>query len=271
MAGQFTDAVGRGARHRDPRTLRQPADGRGPGGCCPDPVVQRVLDEGVGEAVVPRRACEFPHKGRRGRGVEDVEQLVFRCLRGPGQHVEVEVPADHRGQRQHPFGVGSQAADSCADHHTDAVGQGHLFEGVACDPSAASVLVDGSRLGEVTEHLGHEERVAVGLAVHGMGETYGRVLEGVAGGGFHERPDAGVVEPGQLDAGHAVVSMQRRQCLDERMRMGQFAVSIRAEHQQPHRLVGVEHVAKQLQARLVGPLQILEHDHDRLLLRRQDQ
>ena len=70
---------------------------------------------------------------------------------------------------------------------------------------------------EVTEHLGHEERVAVGLAVHRMGKTYGGVVEGVPGGGFHERPDAGVVESGQLDAGHAVLSVQRRQRLDQRM------------------------------------------------------
>ena len=136
---------------------------------------------------------------------------------GPGQHVEVEVPADHRGQRQHPLGVVSQPPDACADHHTDAGGQGHLFDGVPCDPPAGGVLVDRPGLGEVTEHLGHEERVAVGLAVHRMGETHGGVIEGVPGGGFHERDDAGVVESGQLDAGDAVLSMQRRERLEQRV------------------------------------------------------
>ena len=50
-----------------------------------------------------------------------------------------------------------------------------------------AILVDRPGLGEVTEHLAHEERVAVGLALHRMGETHGGVVEGVPGGGFHER------------------------------------------------------------------------------------
>ena len=217
VAGQLTDpGPGTVAAEVLQRLGHLPVRPRPTGGT--EVLVQRVLDEGVGEAVVPRGVGELAHQGRGRRGVEDVEQLVFRCLGGPGQHIEVEVPADHRGQRQHPLGVVSQSPDPCADHHPDAVGQRHLFEGVRCDPPAGGVLVDRPRLGEVTEHLGHEERVAVGLAIHRMGETHGRVIEGVPGGGFHERHDAGVVEPGQLDAGDAVLSMQRRQRLEQRMR-----------------------------------------------------
>ena len=63
----------------------------------------------------------------------------------------------------------------------------------------------------MTQHLAHEERVAVGLAIHGMGEAHRGVIEGVTGGGLHERDHAGVVEPGQLDARDAVLSMQRSQ------------------------------------------------------------
>ena len=69
----------------------------------------------------------------------------------------------------------------------------------------------------MAEHLGHEERVAVGLPLHRMGETDGGVIEGVAGGGFHERHDAGVVESGQLDAGDAMLSMQRRERFQQRV------------------------------------------------------
>ena len=87
-----------------------------------------------------------------------------------------------------------------------------------CDPPAGGVLVDRPGLGQVAEHLAHEERVAVGLAIHRMGETHRGVVEGVPGGGFHERHDAGVVESGQLDARDAVLSMQRRQRLEQRMR-----------------------------------------------------
>ena len=61
---------------------------------------------------------------------------------------------------------------------------------------------------EVAQHLAHEEGVAVGLAIHGVGEAHPGVIEGVTGGGLHERHHAGVVESGQLDAGHAALSPQ---------------------------------------------------------------
>jgi len=144
-------------------------------------------------------------------------QVVLGGPGGPGQHIELEVPADHRGQRQHPLGVVSQSPDPCADDHTHTGGQGQGIEGVLCDPPAGGVLGDRPGLGQVTKHLAHEERVAVGLAVHRMGETRRRVIEGVPGGGLHEGEDAGVVQSGQLHAGHAVVSMQRRQGLEQRV------------------------------------------------------
>ena len=175
------------------------------------------MDEGVGEVVVPGCVGEFAYQGRSGGGVEDVEQLVFRCLAGAGEHVEVEVAADHRGERQHPLGVWSQPPDACADHRTDAGGQGDLLDGVGCHPSAGGILVDRPGLGEVSEHLAHEERVAVGLALHRMGETHGGVFEGVPSGGFHERHDAGVVESGQLDVHDTVLSMQGRECVEQRV------------------------------------------------------
>ncbi len=69
----------------------------------------------------------------------------------------------------------------------------------------------------MAEQLAHKERVAVGFAIHRTGETHRRVIEGVPGGRFHQRYDAGVVESGQLDARHAVLSMQPRQCFEQRV------------------------------------------------------
>ena len=181
-------------------------------------LVQGVLDEGVGEAVAASGVAKFPHQRRGRSGVEDVEQFVFRCLGGTGEHIEIEVPANHRGQRQHPPGVVPESPDPCTNHHPDAVGQGHLFEGVRSDPPTSGVLVDRPRFREVAKQLGHEERVAVGLAMHRIGETHRRVIEGVPGGGLHERHDAGVVEPLQLDARDAVLSMQRRDRFEQRRR-----------------------------------------------------
>ena len=50
------------------------------------------------------------------------------------------------------------------------------------------------------------------------------------------------------------------------MRARQLAVAIGPEHEHAHRLVGRDHVTQQLQAGLVGPLQVVEHEHDRLML-----
>ena len=70
--------------------------------------------------------------------------------------------------------------------------------------------------GEVAQHLAHEERVAVGLPVHGMGEPHAGVVETVTGGGLHEGHHPAVVEPGQLDAGDAALSAQGGQGVEER-------------------------------------------------------
>ena len=181
-------------------------------------LVHRVLDEGVSEAVVTWRVGKFPHQSRGDSGVEDFEQFDFRCLGGTSEHIEIEVPADHRGQRQHPPGIVSQSPDACTDHHPDAGGQGHLLDGVRCDPPTSGVLVDRPRFREVTKHLGHEERVAVGLAMHRIGETDSRAIEGVPGSGLHQRHHARVVESRQLDARHAVLSMHRGERFEQRVR-----------------------------------------------------
>ena len=55
------------------------------------------------------------------------------------------------------------------------------------------------------------------------------------------------------------------------MRARQLAVAVRPQHQHPHRLVRRGHVTQQLQARLVGPLQVIQHQHDRLVLRHHHQ
>jgi hypothetical protein len=69
-----------------------------------DGLVHGVLDEGMGEAVAPPIG-QLTYQGRRGGGVEDVEQVVVAGLGGSGQQVEVEVAADDRGHREHTPGL----------------------------------------------------------------------------------------------------------------------------------------------------------------------
>lgn len=58
-------------------------------------LVGGVLDEGVREAVVPRRAGHFVDHRRRLGPFQQVDELVLVDLGRLGQQVEVKVPADH--------------------------------------------------------------------------------------------------------------------------------------------------------------------------------
>ena len=73
-------------------------------------------------------------------------------------------------------------------------------------PSPGGVLVDRPGLGQMAQHLAHEERVAVGLAIHRVGKAHPGVIEGVTGGGLHERHHPAVVESRLVRCG-------RRRCV----------------------------------------------------------
>jgi hypothetical protein len=59
-------------------------------------VVQRVLDQCVGERVPPRR--RFAEHSRGDRPVAQLEQGVFIDLGDPAEQLGIEVSADDRGQ-----------------------------------------------------------------------------------------------------------------------------------------------------------------------------
>ena len=163
-----------------------------------------------------------------------------------------------------------QAPDAGADHLAHTVGQGSVLEGRDGHPPTGRILVDRPRFREVTQHLAHKERIAVGLAIHGMGEAHRGVIEGVTGGSLHQRYHAGVIEPRQLDARNTVLSTQRSQGLEEWVGVRQLTLSIGPEHEHPHRLFRPDHVTQQLQACLVRPLQVIQYEDDRLVLRNHD-
>ncbi len=230
----------------------------------PEVFVEGALNERVGE-VVTARVGHLAHQGHRDRRVEHVEKVIFRGLRCPGQNIEVEVAADHGCDREDALGLLSEAPDPRTDHFADAVGQRGSVEGVVRDPTPVRVLGDRTGLGQMPQHFADEERIAVGLAIHRVGQPDRRVVEGVTGGRLHERDHVGVVEPGQLDAANTLLAAQGRQRLQERMRARQLAIPIGPEHEEPHRLIRRHDVTQQLQARLVRPLQVIEHQHDRLV------
>ena len=134
-------------------------------------LVQGALDERVREVVAPRHVGHFLHQRRRARRVEDVQQLILGCGGSGREHVEVEVPADHRRQRQHPLGLRSQSPDTRPDDHQHRVGQCGEFERAGQRPPAIGILDDHLGLGQVTQQFGDEERIPVGLSMDRLGKA----------------------------------------------------------------------------------------------------
>ena len=123
------------------------------------------------------------------RRVHEIQQRVLVDVGQPGEQADVELAADHRRQTQHAQRFVAEAFDAPADDVADAARQAELVEVTGDGPAAVVAEHDPARLAEMAQHLGGEERVAVGLAPQ-------RVRE----------PDAGVVE---------VVTGRRRQQLDQ--------------------------------------------------------
>ena len=78
-----------------------------------------------------------------------------------------------------------------------------------------------------------------------------------------QRGGVGLVEPAQLDPVEVVLAAQLHKHVDQRCRP--LGVADRG-HDQQRRLAGrAHHLAQHQQRRLVGPVQVVEHEHDRLV------
>ena len=163
---------------------------------------------------------------------KQVEHVVLVDVGGAGEQLQVEVPADHRRGRQHPGRLRAEARHPGADHLADRVRESQLLHGEVRHPPPGVVPVDRPGLDQVPQHLGHEERVAVGLPVQRMGEPDPGVVQLVAGGGLQQVDDTAVVQTLQVDPGDPVHPPQRRQRLDQRVPGPDLGVAIGAQHQQ---------------------------------------
>ncbi len=201
--------------------------------------------------------------------VEEIQELVLVSCGGRGQEVEVEVAPDDRGNAEHIASRPAETSDAGADDRAQALRQGEIDLRLTGHPTARGVLDDGSGLGELAEDLGHEERVAVGLLVDAVGEGHARLVEFVTGGGLHERHHVGVVEAFERECAHpGRLAVQGAQGLGEGMGDREFGIAVGAENEQPCRGRVGRYVAQQLEARLVGPVQVVEDQDDRVLFAR---
>ena len=115
--------------------------------------------------------------------------------------------------------------------------------------------VVGDRRPTGREDLGDEERVAGGLSVELVRVEAGRLGEPGDGLERERRHD----EPLDGASGGEVADEEAK-----RMRPGQLVVAVRAEDEQPRSVRAARQQPHRVERRLVGPVQVLEHDDGRL-------
>ena len=155
------------------------------------------------------------------------------------------------GGGEHVARLLGERGQPAADHLADALRQlGRPRRAVAVARPAGP---------EVADHLLDEERVALGLlqqrAVDVLGQRVGAELADQLG-------RVGLVEPAQLDRLEVLLAAELDE--DVRERVGPLGVAEAGDDE--HRLVlgRADELAHHQQRRLVGPVQVVEHEHDRL-------
>lgn len=112
------------------------------------------------------------------------------------------------------------------------------------------------------EHLADEERVSVGLEMEAAGEVAAFGPERVPCTGLNERQHPGAVQAGELHAAHTFLSSQRGEHVEEWMSGGELGITEGGKDEDRRfRRVG-DDVPKHLEARLVRPLEVIEHEDE---------
>ena len=119
---------------------------------------------------------------------------------------------------------------------------------------------DDPGLDQVAQHLLDEERVAVGVLVHGADERRRRRVAGVRG---DQRADVALVEPVERDPLDEAVAAQVGEQLGQRVRGPHLGVAVGADDQQRRVARRAGDVAQQVQRAAVGPVQVVEHERER--------
>ena len=150
--------------------------------------------------------------------------------------------ADHRRDVEYLVRRFAQLRQAARDHLLDALGNGDL---------AQRALLER---GQAAQRLLDEERVPVGLLGQPAQEARGHVVAG------DERARLFLGQPRQDDVLERPLPAQAAEQLTFERPRG-------ADDQQSHRRAVLEQVAEQQQRRRVGPVQIVEQQHDRALAR----
>ena len=121
-------------------------------------VVGGVPHQGMGEAHAANRAVNLRYDARVDALVEQFEKGVELESADSRQRLEIELAAQHRGQAEQPVALVREMAQAAADHLSHALRD--------CERPRCR-LTQASLRREQTHDLPDEERVALGLGMHG--------------------------------------------------------------------------------------------------------
>jgi hypothetical protein len=212
-------------------------------------VVQRLADQGVREPEAARPGAGLGHQAGVHRLLQRVQDLVGRQAGGAGDHVEVELPALDAGHREAGVDGVREPVQPPADHVPDP------FRDTAGEQPGSLQAV----LGDQQPHqLAHEIGVALGLAVEGDHQLGRRVDPGDVGD-----------EPAHLALVEAAKGQARGHRLAEQLGQGaaqavvpvHLDVPVGGDQQQARVGQLPRHELQQQQAGPVGPVEVVEDDH----------
>jgi hypothetical protein len=112
-------------------------------------IVQGLVDKGVGEPEAARAALHLHHQLGVHRLLEVVEHVAGRRPGGPGDYVQVEVAALHRGRGQAGVGGVGEPVEPPADHVPDALGNARLPQ-----PAGLQAPLGGQQADQLADEVG---------------------------------------------------------------------------------------------------------------------
>jgi hypothetical protein len=121
-------------------------------------------------------------------------------------------------------------------------------------------VAEAALAGQQADHLGDEERVAVGLPVHGRRQPRGRLHPGDQG---DEAGHLLLVQAAQQQPAAVLPAGQVGQGPKQRMPTVHLAVPVQAHHQQPRTLQLPAHEPQQGQRRRIRPMQVVQDQQQR--------
>ena len=218
------------------------------------PVQHRLPRQRVHEPVAVGGTGHRFDEAHRDRGVDRVHARAAVGRAGPDQRRQVEPVADHRGQLDGLPQVRPEAGQPGRDGVAER--GGHPLRAAQSRHTPVPFQVEPG--------LPQEEGVAAGPVAQdrrGGPRGGGRHARVVA----HELGDGLGVEPGEVEAAHAVEPVPVGQTGAELVRPVRRGGPEGGHHQRRGVQAGVDHVLEQRDGRQLRPVQVVEDDHQRLV------